>query len=115
MSDEARIAVEQFMKDVIGRNPYETEFHQAVHEVAESVMPLVLENHRYRDEKILERMSEPDRRISFRVTWEDESGNVLVGQPWGRPREGGPAKDHAATPTPKRWPDCARPLIQPVR
>lgn len=82
MSDEARIAVEQFMKDVIGRNPYETEFHQAVHEVAESVMPLVLENHRYRDEKILERMSEPDRMISFRVTWEDERGTVQVNRAW---------------------------------
>lgn len=70
------------MQDIVARNPYETEFHQAVREVAESVMPLVLNDQRYRDAKILERMAEPDRLISFRVAWEDERGEVHVNRAW---------------------------------
>jgi glutamate dehydrogenase (NADP+) len=70
------------MQDVIANNPHESEFHQAVREVAESVMPLVLDNQRYRDAKILERMAEPDRLISFRVAWEDERGEVHVNRAW---------------------------------
>lgn len=71
-------AVDTFMAEVIRRNPGELEFHQAVHEVAESVMPLVLDDARYRDEMILERMAEPDRVISFRVCWEDDRGAVHI-------------------------------------
>ena len=56
-----RAAVDRFTAGVLARNPNEPEFHQAVREVAESVMPLVLDDRRYRDAKILERMSEPDR------------------------------------------------------
>ena len=70
------------MKDIVARNPHELEFHQAVREVAESVMPLVLNDQRYRDEKTLERMAEPDRLISFRVAWEDERGEVHVNRAW---------------------------------
>ena len=70
------------MQDVVARNPHEAEFHQAVREVAESVMPLVLNDQRYRDAKILERMAEPDRLISFRVAWEDERGEVHVNRAW---------------------------------
>ena len=70
------------MQDIVARNPHETEFHQAVREVAESVMPLVLNDQRYRDAKILERMAEPDRLISFRVAWEDERGEVHVNRAW---------------------------------
>ncbi len=82
MSDAARTAVERFMQDIVARNPYESEFHQAVREVAESVMPLVLSDQRYRDARILERMAEPDRMISFRVTWEDDKGVVQVNRGW---------------------------------
>lgn len=82
MSDATTAAVERFMQDVVARNPGETEFHQAVSEVAESVMPLVLDDQRYRDAKILERMAEPDRQISFRVAWEDEKGEVHVNRAW---------------------------------
>ena len=82
MSESVHIAVERFMKDIVARNPHELEFHQAVREVAESVMPLVLNDQRYRDEKILERMAEPDRLISFRVAWEDERGEVHVNRAW---------------------------------
>ncbi len=82
MPEAADAAVERFMQDIVARNPNETEFHQAVREVAESVMPLVLSDQRYRDEKILERMAEPDRLISFRVTWEDDRGEVHVNRAW---------------------------------
>ncbi len=82
MSDSVHAAVAQFMHSVEANNPHETEFHQAVREVAESVMPLVLSDRRYREAKILERMAEPDRLISFRVTWEDEKGEVHVNRAW---------------------------------
>ena len=48
--------IERFMEGVLARNPHEPEFHQAVHEVAESVMPLVLDDQRYRDARILEQL-----------------------------------------------------------
>lgn len=68
--------VERFMRGLIKRNPGEGEFHQAVREVAESLMPFLLENKKYRDAQILERMTEPDRMVIFRVTWEDDKGNI---------------------------------------
>jgi glutamate dehydrogenase (NADP+) len=74
----AATEVERFMQEIINRNPAEPEFHQAVREVAESVMPTVLGDQRYRDAKILERMAEPDRVISFRVAWEDDQGEVHI-------------------------------------
>lgn len=64
------------------RNPDEMEFHQAVHEFADSVMPLILDDSRYQQAQILERMTEPDRIIIFRVTWEDDDGNVRVNRAW---------------------------------
>lgn len=66
------------MQGVIRRNPGEPEFHQAVHEVAESVVPYMQEHPRYREESILERMTEPDRTVIFRVVWEDDAGNIRV-------------------------------------
>ncbi|MEM6910536.1 MAG: NADP-specific glutamate dehydrogenase [Verrucomicrobiota bacterium] len=74
--------LESFMRGLERRNPYETEFHQAVHEVAESVLPFLRDHQRYRDEQILERMTEPDRIISFRVSWEDDEGHVRVNRAW---------------------------------
>ena len=70
--------VECFMSGLRKRNPGEVEFHQAVLEVAESLMPFILENPKYRDAQILERLTEPDRVIIFRVSWQDDSGNVRV-------------------------------------
>jgi len=60
------------------RNPGEIEFHQAVQEVADTVMPAILDNQAYRDNQILERMTEPDRVIIFRVSWRDDEGNFRV-------------------------------------
>ena len=66
------------MEDVIARNPGEIEFHQAVHEVVESVMPVVGATPEYRKAKILERLVEPERVLMFRVPWMDDSGEVHV-------------------------------------
>ncbi|MGH7543846.1 MAG: Glu/Leu/Phe/Val dehydrogenase dimerization domain-containing protein, partial [Gemmatimonadota bacterium] len=66
------------MQEVVRRSWGEPEFHQAVHEVAESVIPVVEANPRYAEERILERMTEPDRVIMFRVVWEDDDGKVHV-------------------------------------
>jgi glutamate dehydrogenase (NADP+) len=75
-------AVDEFMQGLVKRNPGEDEFHQAVQEVAESVMPFVLEHPEYAEARILERMTEPDRIVIFRVAWEDDEGNVRVDRAW---------------------------------
>jgi glutamate dehydrogenase (NADP+) len=80
--DAARQEVEQFMKGLIKRNPGEPEFHQAVFEVAQTVMPFLLEHRRYYDANILERMTEPDRIVIFRVPWEDDKGNIRANRAW---------------------------------
>ncbi len=70
---------DQFMKWVEERNPHEPEFIQAVEEVAESVIPYVNEQrHEYVEKKILERMTEPERVIQFRVAWTDDEGNIQI-------------------------------------
>ena len=66
----------EFMQGLIKRNPGEVEFHQAVGEVAASVIPFINENPKYIESQILERMTEPDRTIIFRVCWEDDEGNI---------------------------------------
>ena len=70
--------VESFMRGVIRRNPGQPEFHQAVHEVVGSLMPLVLETRDYQRERVLERLTEPDRSIAFRVSWIDDRGAVQI-------------------------------------
>ena len=70
--------VEEFMDLVIRKNPGETEFHQAVREVAESVMPFIEKNPKYQKAKILEKMIEPERTIIFRVPWLDDQGEVQI-------------------------------------
>ena len=82
MSDDARAEVEKFMAGLIRRNPGEPEFHQAVREVVGTVMPFVLEHRRYHEAKILERMTEPDRVVIFRVCWEDDRGNIRSNRAW---------------------------------
>lgn len=70
--------VDQFMNDVVARNPGEPEFHQAVREVVESVMPLVEATPAYRKARILERLVEPERVVMFRVPWIDDRGEVQI-------------------------------------
>jgi glutamate dehydrogenase (NADP+) len=70
--------VKDLMSEVEARNPGENEFHQAVREVAESV-EICLERHpRYRKEKVLERIIEPERVLLFRVPWVDDSGEIHI-------------------------------------
>jgi len=70
--------VAEIMSIVKARDPYEKEFHQAVSEVVESIQPVLEANPRYRQAKILERITEPERVIMFRVPWMDDQGNVQV-------------------------------------
>lgn len=70
--------VQGFMAKVIAKNPGEVEFHQAVHEVIESLIPFVEENPQYKEAKILERMVEPERVILFRVPWINDKGGVEI-------------------------------------
>ena len=71
-------ALSEFMDWIVSRNPGETEFHQAVHEVARSVIPFVHEYPVYAKIRVLERMAEPDRVISFRVVWADDDNELHV-------------------------------------
>jgi len=82
MSSSTEIEIERFMSGLVKRNPHEPEFHQAVAEVVDSVMPYVLEHDEYRQARILERMTEPDRVVIFRVSWEDDQHNVRVNRAW---------------------------------
>ncbi|GAB3274628.1 NADP-specific glutamate dehydrogenase [Parahaliea aestuarii] len=67
-----------FMDGVERRNPGEPEFHQAVHEVAMDIIPYIADKPIYKELKILERMTEPDRIVSFRVVWQDDNGDIRV-------------------------------------
>ncbi|PZC45957.1 MAG: glutamate dehydrogenase (NADP+) [Chloroflexi bacterium] len=78
MNDPANHAVERFMERVAARNPHEPEFLQAVREVAESVVPYELDQPRFAQARILERITEPDRILQFRVCWEDDTGAVQI-------------------------------------
>jgi len=70
--------VEQFMSRVQAMNPAQPQFHQAVQEVAESLIPYIEENPRYKHAKILERIAEPERVIMFRVPWLDDKGEIQI-------------------------------------
>ncbi len=70
--------VEQFMAVIKAKNPAQPEFHQAVHEVAESLIPFIEEHPRYKHSKILERIAEPERVIIFRVPWINDKGEVEI-------------------------------------
>jgi len=70
--------VDAFMSYVKAKNPNEPEFHQAVHEVAEAIIPFIEANPKYQGKMLLERMVEPERTITFRVPWMDDKGNIQV-------------------------------------
>jgi glutamate dehydrogenase (NADP+) len=71
-------AVNAFMEGIIAKNPGEKEFHQAVREVTESLMPFIEKNPKYKQHKILERIAEPERVMLFRVPWVNDKGEVQV-------------------------------------
>ncbi len=66
------------MSLVVKRNPAEPEFHQAVKEVLDSLAPVLERHPEYQKHRILERLTEPERVIMFRVPWLDDHGNVQV-------------------------------------
>lgn len=71
-------SVKDFLEVVSKRNQNEPEFMQAVHEVAETVIPFIAENKKYQNAMLLERMVEPERVIMFRVPWIDDQGKTQV-------------------------------------
>jgi glutamate dehydrogenase (NADP+) len=73
-----RLFAEQFMHNLVAKNPSEPEFHQAVKEVVESLVPVLERHPKYLEHKILERVVEPERVILFRVPWMDDRGEVQV-------------------------------------
>lgn len=70
--------IEKFMEELVSKNPGEKEFHQAVKEVIESVLPYMEKNPKYNNARILERMVEPERVIMFRVPWLNDKGEIQV-------------------------------------
>ncbi len=70
--------IDAFMADVKAKNPNESEFLQAVEEVAEAIIPFLENNPKYKQAKVLERMVEPERTIMFRVPWLNDAGEVEI-------------------------------------
>ena len=70
--------VEQFMARIKAKNPSEPEFHQAVMEVAESLIPYIEEHPKYKHARVLERIAEPERVVMFRVPWMNDKGEVEI-------------------------------------
>jgi len=70
--------IDEFMKYVDGIIPAEPEFVQAVLEVAETVIPYIEENPKYKKARILERMVNPERVIMFRIPWLDDNGDIQI-------------------------------------
>jgi glutamate dehydrogenase (NADP+) len=73
---EARI--QSIFEQVVRRNPGESEFHQAVKEVVETLGPALRRHPEYAEHKIIERICEPERQIIFRVPWQDDRGEVQI-------------------------------------
>ncbi len=78
MSNKFHAEIESFMSRVKEKNGHEPEFIQAVQEVAETVIPFIEANPKYKAAKILDRIVEPERTIIFRVPWLDDQGNIQV-------------------------------------
>jgi len=82
MTPTAKNELGQFMRGLKRRNPHEKEFHQAVEEVMHSLIPYIVDHPKYKAAKILERMTEPDRIIIFRVSWQDDKGEIHANRAW---------------------------------
>ena len=71
--------VDEILERVVSKNPSETEFHQAVKEVLDSLRCVIDANEeKYKKDAVLERLTEPERVVSFRVPWIDDKGQVQV-------------------------------------
>ena len=78
MAISDHVDIDQFMSGLRRRNPGETEFHQAVYEVASNVFDFISDKEIYHETQILRRIAEPDRIVTFRVCWQDDAGNIRV-------------------------------------
>ncbi|WP_288634347.1 NADP-specific glutamate dehydrogenase [Intestinibacter bartlettii] len=78
MINNVKEIVEKVIADVKVKNPGQEEFHQTVEEVFTSLIPVLEKNPAYVDEKILERLVEPERQIMFRVPWIDDKGEIQI-------------------------------------
>tara|TARA_B110000037_G_scaffold223182_1_gene303415 strand:+ start:40224 stop:41582 length:1359 start_codon:yes stop_codon:yes gene_type:complete len=78
MSEKYSAQINEFMEKVKILNGHETEFLQAVEEVAEAIIPFIDENPKYNGINLLERMVEPERTLMFRVPWLDDAGKIQV-------------------------------------
>lgn len=78
MAENFAAQIDAFMQKVRAKNPNEPEFLQAVHEVAESVIPYIEDKPKYKNANILERVIEPERTIIFRVPWMDDNGDIQI-------------------------------------
>jgi len=78
MEKQAKQFVDDFMARIVAKNPDQPEFHQAVHEVVESLAPYILENPVMDKMKVLDRITEPERVIMFRVPWVDDKGEIQI-------------------------------------
>ena len=71
-------SVQPVFDTVLVRSPHEPEFQQAVHEVLNSIAPVLARNPQFVDGGILDRLVEPERQILFRVPWVDDAGRLQV-------------------------------------
>jgi len=76
MAISANEYLDNFMTGLKRRNPGETEFHQACYEVASTLVPYIVTKPKYIEAQVLERLTEPDRVVIFRVSWEDDKQNI---------------------------------------
>ena len=84
--------INSFMAELERKNPAQSEFIQAVREVVESVIDTVNENPVYLKNKILDRITEPDRVISFKVEWEDDKGEIQVNRGYSSTTQSDPIR-----------------------
>jgi glutamate dehydrogenase (NADP+) len=82
LTEDDQTQIDSFNVGIQERNPAEYEFHQAVQEFTEMVMPYVRLHPKYSDAHILERMTEPDRIVIFRVCWENDEGAICCNRAW---------------------------------
>ena len=75
---EATQRISEIYQQVVERNPGETDFHQAVKEVLDTLAPVLRQHPKYAERKIIERICEPERQIIFRVPWQDDQGEVHI-------------------------------------
>ena len=76
--EDMKAYVDHVLEQVIARDPEQIEYHNAVKEVLYSIIPALERDPKYRQERILERIVEPERVVTFRVPWEDDKGELHI-------------------------------------